>query len=126
MLRQEIICTVCPMGCRIQVSGQGKEVHEVKGYSCLRGEKYARKEFCCPVRTLTTTVKTDSLEEPLLAVRTAQPIPKSKLFECMDIIREKQFKVPIKLHQVLLADLAGTGIDLIACSEREGGNPYDI
>ena len=125
MREQEIICTICPAGCHIQVSGQGQDIKSIEGYSCPRGKEYAENEFLCPVRTLTTTVKVDGAEEPLLAVRTAKPIPKSKLFECMDIIRKERFRVPIEQYQVLIEDLARTGIDLIACSERKG-DPYDI
>lgn len=36
-MTKEIICTVCPMGCHIQVSGEGGQVDTISGYSCKRG-----------------------------------------------------------------------------------------
>lgn len=120
MCKQDIICTVCPMGCRITVTGEGDNIQSVKGFTCQRGEKYARSEFICPVRTLTTTVRVLGGTEETLAVRTSAPVPKAKLFECMEIIRNAAFPAPIKAHQVLIRNLADTGADLIASTERRG------
>lgn len=118
MRKQEIICTICPVGCRITVTGAGDDVRSVEGFTCPRGEKYARDEFICPMRTLTTTVRVLGGTEETLAVRTSAPIPKAKLFACMEIIRSAAFPAPIKAHQVLIQNLAGTGVDLIASTER--------
>ena len=119
MQEQKIICTVCPMGCTIHVSGEGDTIHSVQGYTCPRGEKYARDEFICPMRTLTTTVRVKNGAEPVLAARSAAPIPKAKLFECMEVIRSAVFQAPIAAHQGLIPDLAGTGVDLIASTRAE-------
>ena len=107
------------MGCSITVVGEGTNITSVTGFTCPRGEEYARNEFVCPVRTLTTTVEIEAEFEPLLPVRTEKPVPKAKLFECMEIIRSKKFSLPIKERQVLIEDLAGTGVNLIACMDRE-------
>ena len=117
-MEKQITCIVCPMGCNITVVGEGSNITSVTGFTCHRGEKYARDEFVCPVRTLTTTVEVESEFEPLLPVRTEKPVPKAKLFECMEIIHSKKFSLPIKEHQILIEDLAGTGVDLIACTDR--------
>jgi CxxC motif-containing protein len=116
---QEIICTVCPMGCHIQVTGEGATIEKVTGYGCPRGEKYARSEFVRPVRILTAVVRVENTSEPLLAARTSGPVPKDRLFACMEVIRSSVFQAPIQMHQVLIADLAGTGVDLIASAQRE-------
>lgn len=119
MREQDVICTVCPMGCRIHVKGEGEDISLVEGYGCTRGEKYARSEFVCPVRTLTTTVYVKNGTEPLLAARTAAPVPKAKLFECMEEIRGRVFTAPIAEHEVLIHNIAGTGVDLIASACRD-------
>ena len=36
-MKKEIICTVCPRGCHIQVEGDGDQVLNAEGYSCKRG-----------------------------------------------------------------------------------------
>lgn len=120
MRKQDIICTICPMGCHIYVTGEGENIQSVEGHTCPRGEEYARSEFVCPMRTLTTTVRVKNSSEPMLAARTTAPIPKAKLFECMDMIRGAVFCAPIKAHQVLIHNIAGTGVDLVACTDREG------
>ncbi|MCI2058012.1 MAG: DUF1667 domain-containing protein [Oscillibacter sp.] len=119
MRQQEIICTVCPMGCHIRVTGSDDQIQSLEGYTCRRGEQYARSEFVCPMRTLTTTVRVENSTEPLLAVRTAGPIPKEKLFDCMGLIRTAVFHAPVALHQILISNLGGTGVDLISCAERK-------
>ena len=86
-MEKEIICTVCPRGCHIQVEGERETVRQVTGYICKRGLEYATAEFTHPVRILTTTVKLDGEEHDLLPVRSAKPIPKEKLFACMEVIR---------------------------------------
>ena len=118
MREQEIICTVCPMGCCIHITGDDTSIQSITGNTCTRGEAYARSEFVCPVRTLTTTVHVENSAEPLLAVRTAAPIPKVKLMECMDVIRKTSFRAPISAHQVLISNIADTGVDLIASTDR--------
>lgn len=118
MREQDIICTTCPMGCSIHVTAEGDSITSVTGNECKLGIAYATNEFICPMRTLTTTVYVPNGEEPLLPVRSKGPVPKAKLFECMEIIRGAVFEAPIKEHQVLIENIAGTGVDIISCMER--------
>ena len=46
-MKKEIICTVCPMGCRITVEGEGENIVSVTGYTCKRGEVYASAGSAC-------------------------------------------------------------------------------
>ncbi len=118
-MEKKIICTVCPIGCCISITEENKQIFSLKGNNCPRGEKFAKDEFTCPVRTLTTTVLIRNSTEPNLAVRTNRPIPKTKLFECMEIVRELSFDAPVKMHQVLLENIADTGANLIASTGRD-------
>lgn len=68
-MEKEIICTVCPMGCHITVTGEGDRVDSITGYTCKRGEEYGKQEFAHPVRILTSTVKLEGADQPLLPVR---------------------------------------------------------
>ena len=116
-MKKEIICTVCPMGCHILVEGEGENIISVTGNTCKRGEVYASAEYCHPVRILTTTVKTDSEKVPLVPVRSAQPIPKEKIMECMDVIRAAEAKTPISAYDVIVENICGTGINIVATGE---------
>ncbi|MDD2434153.1 MAG: DUF1667 domain-containing protein [Bacilli bacterium] len=107
---KEIICVVCPKGCHILVDDSGK----MSGYTCLRGKKYAEDELVCPKRTLTSTVKIVSSEMVRLPVATNGDIPKALLFEVMQDLAKVEVKAPIHLHDVIIKDVRGTGVDIIA------------
>lgn len=113
-MKKEIICTVCPRGCHIMVEGKDEQILSVEGYSCKRGLEYAQTEYTCPVRILTTTVKTTDEQECLLPVRSSMPIAKEKLFDCMEIIRKVQVSLPVACYDVIVANICGTGADIVA------------
>ena len=119
MAERTIICTVCPMGCSMTVKADGDDIVSVEGNECPRGEDFARDEYTCPTRTLTSSVLISGSKEPLLPVRTEKPVPKAKFNECMEAIKLVRVKPPVKMHQVIIHDLAGTGIDLIATCRRD-------
>lgn len=117
-MKKEIICTVCPMGCHIMVEGilegEDEKILSVTGNNCKRGEQYATAEFSHPVRILTTTIKTDSEKNPLVPVRSEKPIPKEKIMDCMEIIRQCQAKAPVHVYDVLVENICDTGINIVA------------
>ena len=113
-MEKEIICTVCPRGCRIMVEGEGENIRQVSGYTCKRGLEYASAEFTHPVRILTTTVKLHGEDHDLLPVRSAKPIPKEKLLDCMEVIRKAEAVPPVALYDVIVPDICGTGVDIVA------------
>lgn len=113
-MKKEIICTVCPRGCHVMVEGEGEKILSVEGHSCKRGLEYASAEFAHPVRILTTTVKIAGVAGDLLPVRSNKPVPKEKLFACMDEIRQAQVQLPVKRYDVVIANICGTGVDIVA------------
>ena len=117
-MKKEIICTVCPRGCHIQVEGEGDKILSVEGQGCKRGLEYASAEFAHPVRILTTIVKLEG-QNDLLPVRSNKPVPKEKLFDCMDVIRATAVKAPVNRYDVVVADICGTGVDLVATKTVE-------
>ena len=54
METRELTCIGCPLGCALTVTMNGKEVVEVKGNTCKKGDIYARKEVTNPTRIVTT------------------------------------------------------------------------
>lgn len=113
-MTKEIICTVCPMGCHITVEGEGDQVTSITGFTCKRGETYGRQEFAHPVRILTTTIKTDQPGHELLPVRSSVPVPKEKLFDCMQVVRQTTVHASVKRYDVVIKDICGTGADIVA------------
>lgn len=113
-------CTTCPSECLLTVeverdtAGALVEVRSVAGNSCPRGDKFAHQELTCPMRVLTTTVAVSGGDESLLPVRTAEAIPLALHAQAMDLIRGLVIEAPIRMGDVVLANILNTNIDLIA------------
>lgn len=117
MEKRELTCIVCPVGCRITVEVDGEEIR-VSGNQCKRGEAYCRQEVSCPVRTVTSLVAVRGGEHPLCPVKTAQAVPKAKIPEVIAILRSLHAQAPVAMGDVLMHDIAGTGVDLVATADR--------
>lgn len=113
-------CTTCPSECLLTVKverdadGPVVEVRSVTGNSCPRGDAFSHQELTCPMRVLTTTVAVSGGDEALLPVRTAEAIPLALHAQAMDLIRGLVVDAPIRMGDIVLEDLLGTNIDLIA------------
>jgi CxxC motif-containing protein len=114
MSAREITCIACPMGCRLQVSPQENGGITVKNYGCKRGIAYGEQEFTRPMRMVTSSVRVKGGAMPLCAVKTAQPVPKAQIGAVLAAIGEAVAPAPLQRGQVVLADIAGTGVDLVA------------
>ncbi len=66
------------------------------------------------MRVLTTTVAVSGGDEALLPVRTAEAIPLALHAQTMTLIRDLVVNAPIRMGDVVLEDLLGTNIDLVA------------
>lgn len=114
---KEIICIVCPKGCRIKAGrgADGKPV--IEGNECKRGYLYVLEELTNPKRMLTTTVRTENLIFRTLPVRSDQPLPRDMLFSCMDVINQTRINYPVKAHDIIIENILNTGVNII--SERD-------
>jgi len=110
---KELICVVCPLGCRLTVSGNG-EVCAVTGNQCERGQKYAVSEMSNPLRTVTSTVKIQGTPARRLPVKTSRAFPKGKMFELMGLLRDITVCPPVKRGQVIVENALNTGIDVVS------------
>ncbi len=115
-MMKEMICIVCPKGCRLTVD---PEKETVTGNACQRGEKYALEEIRNPTRTLTTTVSIEGALHPRLPVKTSKPIPKEKMQKAMEIAGKIKIQAPVKLGDVIAENILDTGADLIASRNME-------
>ena len=118
METSKVICVVCPNGCEITVDHETQDselkILNITGNKCERGEKYSETEIICPVRTLTSTVAIKDGMFPRLPVKSAEPIPKASMMEAMKVIRKTRVEAPVFMGDVIIPDIAGTGIDIIA------------
>lgn len=117
MENRDLICIGCPMGCMITVSMENGEVVSVTGNTCKRGDTYARKEVTNPTRIVTSSVCVTGGVLPVVSVKTKEDIPKEKIADCMKALKEVTVKAPVHIGDVLVTDVAGTGVDIIATKE---------
>lgn len=119
MEAREMTCIACPMGCRLIVRQSGAGGIEVENYGCKRGITYGEQEFSCPMRQVTSSVAVRGGKRPLCSVKTRSTVPKSGIPDVLAAIRQAAVEAPVAIGQVIVPDIAGTGVDLVATSACE-------
>ena len=114
MEKVQLTCIGCPLGCPLTVEMEGKEVKSVTGNTCPNGEAYARKEMTNPTRIVTSSVRVRGGILNVVSVKTASDIPKGKIFDCMRALGDVDISAPVTIGQVVLQNIAGTGVDVVA------------
>lgn len=115
-MKQEIICIRCPMGCTMSVDLDGGAVQSVAGNTCKRGLEYAREECTHPARMVTSLLPVKGSIEPL-SVKTQKAIPKNFVEDCLKEIRLASMCLPVHIGDVVVKNVCGTGIDVVATRE---------
>ena len=114
MEERKLTCIVCPMGCQLNISLEDGKISSISGNRCNRGSVYAHEECTAPKRMLTTTVRVIDGFHPFVPVKSDKPIPKEYLFKCMNLIRAIKVKAPVKSGDILIQDICGTGVNIMA------------
>lgn len=109
-----LTCINCPLGCPLVVEMEGDGRIRVSGNTCKRGEIYARKEVTDPARIVTSTVKVTNGNSVRVSVKTREDIPKEKIFDCVRALKEIQLEAPVHIGDLVAANIADTGVDVIA------------
>ena len=118
-MRIDMTCIVCPLGCRMEVEYEGKVISQVVGNGCKRGVKYAEEEITAPVRTVTTTITILGSHVKRLPVKTSAPVDKRRIFEIIRALKDVTATAPIGVGTVIVEDICGTGVDMIAAGEAK-------
>lgn len=115
MTTKDFICVACPIGCELHVElGDDGDILNISGHTCKRGIDYAHAEIKNPTRSFHSTVRVEGGAVPLVSVKSAAPVPKGKLIDCAKATRGLQIKAPIAVGDVIVPNVCGTGIDLVA------------
>ncbi len=109
---KELICITCPKGCHLKVDEENG--YAVTGNSCPRGEAYGKAELIHPTRVVTSTVRCSGGSRPRCPVKTNAPVPKDKIFEVVAALDAVDLQAPIKIGQVVIPNVCGTGADIVA------------
>ena len=118
MKTRDLTCIVCPKGCQITVTfGENGEICEIVGNTCPRGKAYAEKECTHPERTVTTTMR--MADGRVVPCKTKDTVPKEKMADVMAEINGATAPVPVAIGEVLIENVAGTGVAVVATANRE-------
>ena len=112
---KELICITCPRGCHLSVDDN----LNVTGNMCPRGAMYAKAELTHPVRMVTSSVTINSKTQSRLPVKTKDPIPKELIFKVMEEITKVVVDAPVKIGDVIIKDVLGSGVDIVATKNIE-------
>ena len=116
---KELICIVCPNGCRLHGTLTEAGELEVTGNRCVRGKTFAGRELTDPTRSITTTVKTAFADFPYLPVRTDGEVPRHAISQVLAELSAIIVTERVACGDIVLADAAGTGVKVIATADLD-------
>ncbi len=109
---KELICIVCPKGCHLKVDEE--KGFAVTGNACPRGAEYGKLELTNPTRVVTSTVRCEGGAHPRCPVKTDRAVPKGKIADVMRALDTVSLTAPVRVGQVVLENVCGTGVDVVA------------
>jgi CxxC motif-containing protein len=108
-----LTCILCPIGCELEVSRVGDKF-EVKGNECDKGLAFAADEVLHPKRNLATSVPASGTTARMISVRLTGGVPREMIFPILAEIAKLRPALSVRRGQVLIANVLGTGVDVIA------------
>ncbi len=96
------------------VQSDGTSAKVLTGHRCKEGISYATTEALDPRRMLTSSILVNDGEWPLVSVKSTQPVPKKDIFNVLKKIQSTSVTAPVKKGDILLTNVAGLNIDIIA------------
>jgi len=112
--KKHLTCISCPMGCSLEIELEEGKITKVSGGLCKRGELYAHNEIFNPRRIVTSTLPVLHGDAETVSIKTAAPIPKDKVMECMLQLKGLKIEAPITIGDVIVEDICNTGINIVA------------
>jgi len=115
--KKKIICTNCPLGCKINLvyaDADEVEIIEAQGNRCKRGLEFAKQEITDPLRVVVTSVRVENGEIPMASVRSDKPVPLRLMEEIMGVIRQTKVSAPVKRGDIIIENVLNTGANIIS------------
>ncbi|WP_040211472.1 DUF1667 domain-containing protein [Clostridium polynesiense] len=114
---KELVCIRCPLGCNLQVTIDDGKATKVTGNSCKRGEEYGIKECANPTRIVTSIIPVENGDVNMLPIKTKGDVPKELIFQCLKELKGIKINAPVKIGDIIVKNIAGTGVDMVATRE---------
>jgi CxxC motif-containing protein len=109
-----LTCVLCPVGCEFEVCKDEAGELDVRGNQCDKGIPFAVEEVLYPKRNLATSVPVRGPAARMVSVRLSGRVPREMIFPILAEIARLRPEAPVRRGQVLIADVLGTGVDVIA------------
>lgn len=109
-----LTCVLCPVGCELEVEPDGAGGLRIRGNQCDKGVPFAVEEVLRPRRNLATSVPVRGTAAKMVSVRLSAPVPREMIFPVLAEIGKLRPEAPVRRGQVLIADVLGTGADVVA------------
>jgi len=109
-----LTCVLCPVGCELEVRKDEAGELDVQGNQCDKGVPFAVEEILHPKRNLATSIPVRGTASKMVSVRLSGPVPREMIFPILAEIARLRPEAPVRRGQVLIADVLGTGVDVIA------------
>ena len=109
-----LTCVLCPVGCELQVRKDESGELDVQGNQCDKGVPFAVEEILHPKRNLATSIPVQGTASKMVSVRLSGPVLREMIFPVLAEIAKLRPEVPVRRGQVLIANVLGTGVDVIA------------
>lgn len=109
-----LTCVLCPVGCELEVSKGAAGDIQVVGNQCDKGVPFALEEVLRPQRNLATSVPIAGTAARMVSVRLTGPVPRDLVFPILAEIAKLRPQAPVRRGQVLIANVLGAGVDVIA------------
>lgn len=108
-----LTCILCPVGCELEVRRTERGL-DIQAHQCEKGIEFATEEVLYPKRNLATSVPIKGSATRLVSVRLSDRVPREMVFPILAEIAKLRPEAPVRRGQVLIADVLGTGVDVIA------------
>ena len=86
----------------------------IEGATCKKGKEYVNQELTNPKRNISSSVKVINGDLEIVSVRLNGSIPKDKIFEVMDEIKNITVDAPVKIGDIIKHNILNLNVDLIA------------
>jgi CxxC motif-containing protein len=109
-----LTCVLCPVGCELEIGRDAAGELRVDENQCDKGVPFALEEILHPKRNLATSVPVRGTPARMVSVRLSATVPRELLFPILAEIAKLRPEPPVRRGQVLVANVLGTGVDVIA------------
>ncbi len=113
-MKRDLVCIVCPKGCRLTLEYEGNNLLSVGGATCPKGKEYATSEISDPRRNFAGSVTIRGGRFRTCSVKSSHSIPLDKLIRLGELSHGITIDAPVNVGDTVASGLLDGEVDLIA------------